>query len=157
MTRTSNLTASEMQSTKVRPPESRAPAQPDATREQEKDFMATAARQRPLTASSAIGTLSLPRATVRPTVRVFVAAETEPQQEVLTRLLRKNPSVEIAGKDCSSPFDVAAMVGKGADILLLTSCGNFLEDLTVIRSVRATQPGTEVVMLGSTSNEAEFL
>jgi len=146
-----------MQSTKVRPQESRGPEPPDVPREQEEDFMATAARQKSVTASSAMGSLSLPRATVRPTVSVFIAAETEPQQEVLTRLLRKNPSVEIAGKDCRSPFDVAAMVGKGADILLLTSCGNFLEDLTVIRSVRATQPGTEVVMLGSTSNEAEFL
>ncbi|MGA2418605.1 MAG: response regulator transcription factor [Candidatus Acidiferrum sp.] len=119
--------------------------------------MATAARQRPVTASSTVGTLSLPRATVRPTVRVFVAAETELQLEVLTRLLRKNPSVEIAGIDRRSPFEVAAMVGKGADILLLTSCGNFLEDLTVIRSVRSSQPSAEVVMLGSTSNETEFL
>jgi DNA-binding NarL/FixJ family response regulator len=145
-----------MQSTEAHPQESRAPQQPDLPREQEEDFMATAARQRAVTASSALGSLSLPRATVRPTVRVFVAAETEPHQEVLARILRKNPSVEIAGMDCS-PFDVAAMVGKDADILLLTSCGNFLEDLSVIRGVRASQPGAEVVMLGSASNEAEFL
>jgi len=55
------------------------------------------------------------------------------------------------------PFDRAAISGKGADILLLTSCGNSLDDLTVIRNVRVCQPGVEVVMLGKIADDGEFL
>jgi DNA-binding NarL/FixJ family response regulator len=119
--------------------------------------MATPARQRSVVTPHATGTLTLPRSAGRASVKVFVAAEAEPQQEALARLLRKSSSVEIIGKDSRIPFDHAAMSGKGADILLLTSCGNFLDDLTVIRNVRTSQPGVEIVMLGKIGDEGEFL
>jgi len=119
--------------------------------------MATPARQRSVVTPHATGTLTLPRSAGRASVKVFVAAEAEPQQEALTRLLRKSSAVEIVGKDSRIPFDHAAMSGKGADILLLTSCGNFLDDLTVIRNVRTSQPGAEIVMLGKIGTEGEFL
>jgi DNA-binding NarL/FixJ family response regulator len=126
--------------------------------------MATAARQKSIAASNTLGTLTLPRLSARPAVRVFVAAEGEPQQDALARTLRKSASIEIVGKATETPgkadflpFDAAEMAGKGADILLLTSCGNFQEDISVIRNVRATQPGVEIVMLGRTDSEGEFL
>ncbi len=121
--------------------------------------MPTVARQKPIAANNAmaIGTLSLPHAAARTRVKIFVAAETEPQQEALTRKLRRCASVEIVGQDSHTPFDATAMCDKGADILLLTSCGNFLEDLTVIRNVRDSQPGVDVVMLGKIGDEGEFL
>jgi DNA-binding NarL/FixJ family response regulator len=105
----------------------------------------------------AVGSLTMPRAAARANARVFVAAETEMQQETLTGILRKSDSVEVVGQDSRAPFDPAAMSGKGADILLLTSCGNFLEDLGVIRNVRFIQPTAEVVMLGRIGDEGEFL
>jgi DNA-binding NarL/FixJ family response regulator len=119
--------------------------------------MVTPARQRSVVTPHATGTLTLPRSAGRASVKVFVAAEAAPQQEALIRLLRKNSAVEIIGKDSRIPFDHAAMSGKGADILLLTSCGNFLDDLTVIRNVRTSQPGVEIVMLGQVGDDGEFL
>jgi DNA-binding NarL/FixJ family response regulator len=119
--------------------------------------MATAARQRSLATPNTLATLTLPRASVHQRVKVFVAAEGALQQEVLLRQLRKSPSLEVVGKEEHAPFDPAALAGCGADILLLTSCGNFLDDLTVIRDVRSSQPGVEVVMLGALGNEGEFL
>jgi DNA-binding NarL/FixJ family response regulator len=119
--------------------------------------MAIAARQGSVGARSTMGSLTQPRSAGRAGVKVFVAAEAEPQQEALTRVLRKNSSPEIVAKESRMPFDRAAMSGKGADILLLTSCGNFLEDLTVIRNVRVCQPNVEVVMLGKIGNDGEFL
>lgn len=127
--------------------------------------MATAARQKSLVAKTfgAPGTLgpsaalNLALSKTETTARVFVAAETELLLEMYTRMLKKDAALEVVGRDARTPFDPAALAGSGANILLLTSCGKLLEDLDVIRGVRASEPNVEIVMLGEISEEAEFL
>jgi DNA-binding NarL/FixJ family response regulator len=133
--------------------------------------MATAARQRTLATSKAMqfGTAAFATspglqlganigvAKAGVSARVFVAAETELLAEMYSRMLKKNPAIEVMGRDCATPYDPQVLAGSGADILLLTSRGNFLEDLNVIRSVRSSAPEVEIVMLGEIGEEQEFL
>ena len=133
--------------------------------------MATAARQRTLapkpmqfgtaTAFAASPSMQLgPQGGLARTaaaVRVFVAAETDLLAEMYARMLKKSSSVEIVGRNCATPFEPQVLAGSGADILLLTSRGNFLEDLNVIRNVRSSAPEVEIVMLGEIGEEQEFL
>ncbi len=138
--------------------------------------MATAARQRTLvtakstqlgTAATLASSTALPVAAhtagmnfARPkpaAARVFVAAETELLAEMYARMLKKGGVVEVVGRDCATPFDPRTLLGSAAEVLLLTSRGNFFEDLNVVRNVRATAPEMEIVMLGELGEEQEFL
>jgi DNA-binding NarL/FixJ family response regulator len=105
----------------------------------------------------ALGTLAVPRPTARPPVRVLLAAGPEFSPAALTRVLGKSSPVEVVGIESTVPFDANAMAGKGADILLLASCGNAMTDMSVVRQARATQPGVEIVMLGEACEEGDFL
>jgi len=134
--------------------------------------MAIAARQRTLSTTKGIhlgvpGTIAVSAgrnvalntvpAKTAAVARVFVAAETELLTEMYARMLKKNPGVDVVGQDCSTPFDPKTLAGSGAEILLLTSRGNFVEDLNVIRNVRSSVPEIEIVMLGEPGEEQEFL
>jgi DNA-binding NarL/FixJ family response regulator len=72
-------------------------------------------------------------------------------------LLKKYSDVEVAGVYCRAPLDHLALIGSGAEVLLLASCGDLLADLSVIRNVRSAEPSVEIVMLGAVGEEAEFL
>ena len=134
--------------------------------------MATAARQRTLASLKAMqfgaaATLAPPPA-LSPgpntaitkagvLARVFVAAENQLLADMYSRMVKKNSSIEIVGRDCATPFDPQALAGSSANILLLTSRGGFLEDVDVIRNVRSSAPEVEIVMLGEIGGEQEFL
>jgi len=91
------------------------------------------------------------------TPRVFVAAETELLAEMYSRMLRKGAAVAVVGRHCGTQFEPAALTQSGADVLLLTSRGNFVDDLNVIRNVRSSAPNVGIVMLGEIGEEQEFL
>jgi DNA-binding NarL/FixJ family response regulator len=131
--------------------------------------MATPARQRTSTNTTvgnanlanlhgmSLGTLAVPRAGGRPAIKVFVASGSESSPEALARILGKHAPIEIVGIDASTPFDAVAMTGKEAEILLLASCGDATADMSIVRQVRASQPGVEIVMLGNVCEEGDFL
>jgi two-component system, NarL family, response regulator DevR len=136
--------------------------------------MATAARQRTLAGPKAMqpaagmpvssvmhlglplapGTGALPRPAA---ARVFVAAESELHAEMYARMLKRSSGLAVVGKSCDTPFEARSLTGSGADVLLLTTRGNFMEDLDVIRNLRSTLPELEIVLLGDGCAEHEFL
>jgi DNA-binding NarL/FixJ family response regulator len=132
--------------------------------------MGTAARQRTVAGAVArtaartvvangLGMAGLAAARPRSSActKVFVAVENQEMEIAFSRIMKKHADVEIVGMNCRPPLDASALAGSGAEILLLASCGDLLEDLTVIRNVRATEPGVEIVMLGAIGEEGDFL
>ena len=89
--------------------------------------------------------------------RVFVAAENRLLQDALSRMLAKRSDIEVVGTANTGPFDPKDLQAEPADILLLTSRGNLNEDLSLIRKVRTTAPAVQILLLGVTGGEAEFL
>jgi DNA-binding NarL/FixJ family response regulator len=122
-------------------------------------FMATAARQKSTATSNTIsaGTFGIGRAIARSAIRVFVAANTETELDAISRILRKNAQLQIVAGLKAGPLDLALLASTHSDVLVMASCGDQLEDLSVIRAVRANAAGVEIVLLGKTTEEAHFL
>src|SRR5260370_1040612 len=89
--------------------------------------------------------------------RVFVAAENRLLREALSRMLIKNGEIEVVGMDLAAPFRTEDLLKEEADILLLSSHGNRNEDLTAVRTVRTTAPQVQILLIGVTGEEGEFL
>jgi DNA-binding NarL/FixJ family response regulator len=89
--------------------------------------------------------------------RVFVAAENRLLLEALSRMLAKQGDVEVVGTDGAEPFRGEGLLECGAEVLLLTSQGSLSEDLPAIRSVRTTAPNVQILLIGVTGEETEFL
>ena len=121
--------------------------------------MATAARQKSTVTSNAMsaGTFGIGKAVARTAIRVFVAANLEVELEAISRILRKSAQLQVVAGLKSGPLDLAFLSSTHADVLLLASCGDPLQDLSVIRAVRANEAGVEIVLLGKTSEEGHFL
>jgi hypothetical protein len=98
------------------------------------------------------GALLLLRSAAKTAVKVFMAGSSRCQQDALARILTKSALRQIVGTESKIPLDATPLSGKGADVLLLGSCGNWLEDLALIREVRASQPDVEIVLLGDTAS-----
>lgn len=91
---------------------------------------------------------------VRP--RVYIAAENRLLREALSRMLMRRGETEVVGLRASGPFRVEGLLEEKADILLLTSRGSLVEDVSVIRRVRLSAPGVRVLLVGMTEDEMEF-
>ncbi len=89
--------------------------------------------------------------------RVFVAAENRLLREALSRMLVKNGEMEVVGKDLTEPFQTEDLLKEETDILLLSSRGNRNDDLTAVRMVRTAAPKVQILLVGVTGEEAEFL
>jgi len=89
--------------------------------------------------------------------RVFVAAENRLLREALSRMLLKSGEVEVVGTDLAEPFQTDDLLKEEANILLLSSRGNRNEDLSAVRRVRTTAPNVQILLIGVTGEEAEFL
>ena len=89
--------------------------------------------------------------------RVFVAAENRLLREALSRMLVKNGEIEVVGMDLTEPFRTEDLLKEETDILLMSSRGNRNEDLTAVRTVRTTAPKVQILLIGVTGEEAEFL
>jgi len=98
-----------------------------------------------------------PGANARRKPRVFVAAENRLLREALSRMLVKNGEIEVVGMDMAEPFRTEDLLTEDTDILLLSSRGNRNEDLTAVRRVRTTAPKVQILLIGVTGEEAEFL
>jgi DNA-binding NarL/FixJ family response regulator len=89
--------------------------------------------------------------------RVFVAAENRLLREALSRMLVKGGNIEVAGVYNAGPFRTEDLLKEEANILLLTSRGSVNEDLSAIRKVRASAPNVQILLIGVTGEETEFL
>ncbi len=103
--------------------------------------------------------LAKPSAKQAPTqhVRVFVAAENRLLREALARVLTRRGSIEVIATDSAAPFHTDALLDARPDILLLTSRGSLVEDLTAIQEVRAAAPDVRILLIGMAKDEREFL
>lgn len=89
--------------------------------------------------------------------RVFVAAENRLMRDALSRMLVKSGEIEVVGTDMAGQFQTEDLLREETDILLLSSRGNKNEDLNVVRRVRTTAPKVQILLIGVTGEEAEFL
>jgi DNA-binding NarL/FixJ family response regulator len=89
--------------------------------------------------------------------RVFVAAENRLLREALTRMLAKSGNIEVAGVHRAGPLRTEDLLEEAADIVLLTSRGSVNEDLSAIRKVRASAPKVQILLIGVSGEETEFL
>jgi DNA-binding NarL/FixJ family response regulator len=89
--------------------------------------------------------------------RVFVAAENRLLREALSRMLAKGGNIEVAGASRPGPLRTEDLLKEEADILLLTSRGSANEDLSAIRKVRASAPKVQILLIGVSGEETEFL
>ena len=96
-------------------------------------------------------------ASVRRKPRVFVAAENRLLREALSRMLVKSGEIEVVGADITEQFRTEDLLKEETDILLLSSRGNKNEDLNAVRRVRTTAPKVQILLVGVTGEEAEFL
>jgi DNA-binding NarL/FixJ family response regulator len=90
-------------------------------------------------------------------VRVFVAAENRLLREALSRMIGKLEDIEVVGLDVAEPFRTEDLLREEVEILLLTSRGTINEDLLAIRKVRVTVPEVQILLIGVTGAETEFL
>jgi len=90
-------------------------------------------------------------------VRVFVAAENRLLREALSRMIGKLEDIQVVGLDAPEPFRTEDLLREEVEILLLTSRGTINEDLLAIRKVRVTVPQVQVLLIGVTGAETEFL
>lgn len=89
--------------------------------------------------------------------RVYIAAENRLLREALSRMLMKQEDIDVVGLNCTGPFRVEGLVEETPDILLLTSRGSFAEDVHVIRQVRLMAPAVQILLVGMTEDETEFI
>jgi two-component system NarL family response regulator len=93
----------------------------------------------------------------RGTARVYVAAENRLLRMALSRMLMRRSDIEVVGLNDPAPLRTEALLEERADILLMTSRGNLAGDLSVIREIRMAAPAVQILMVGATEEEVEFL
>jgi DNA-binding NarL/FixJ family response regulator len=98
-----------------------------------------------------------PQRTPEQRVRTYVAAENRLLREALARMLAKRGSVEVVGLNSATPFDQDALMGSGADVLLLVSSGSVEEELGWIQRVRTWAPKMRILVIAMTKDHGEFL
>lgn len=89
--------------------------------------------------------------------RVYIAAENRLLREALSKMLMRQGDIDVAGLDCTGPFRAEVLVEEKPDILLLTSRGSLEEDVHVIRQVRLMAPTVQILLVGMTEDEMEFI
>ncbi len=89
--------------------------------------------------------------------RVFVAAGNRLLKEALSRMLAESGGIEVVGTDIAEPFRAEDLLREETDILILSSGGNGNEDLTAVRMVRTTAPKVQILLIGVTGEETDFL
>src|SRR5262249_31687570 len=65
--------------------------------------------------------------------------------------------VEAMAPDTSEPFRSGLLLEAQVDVLLLVSRGNVEEDLATIREAHSTVPDVRILLIGTTSEDGEFL
>jgi DNA-binding NarL/FixJ family response regulator len=96
-------------------------------------------------------------ASAKRTARVFIVAENRLLREALSRMVAKNGEIEVVGMELAEAFQTEDLLKQETDILLMASRGNRDEDLTALRAVRTAAPKVQILLIGVTGEEAEFL
>jgi DNA-binding NarL/FixJ family response regulator len=89
--------------------------------------------------------------------RILVAAHNRLLREALSRMLAKLGEVDVVGIDAAEPLGAEDLLKEQADVLLLTSRGSLNEDLSTIRGIRLTAPNVQILLIGMTGEQTEFL
>jgi DNA-binding NarL/FixJ family response regulator len=89
--------------------------------------------------------------------RVFIATQNRLLREVLSRMLSKLEDIEVVGTEAAEPLRSENLLEEEVEILLLTSRGTINDDLLAIRNVRVTAPNVQIMLIGVTGAEMEFL
>src|SRR5437762_12058033 len=89
--------------------------------------------------------------------RVFVAADNRLLREAISRMLVRSGEIEVAAPEFVEPFRAEDLLKEHADILVLSSRGNENEDLAAIRMARTMAPKVQILLIGATGEESEFL
>src|SRR5439155_1628257 len=89
--------------------------------------------------------------------RVFVAADNRLLREAIYRMLVRSGEIEVAAPEFSEPYRAEDLLKEHADILVLSSRGNKNEDLAAIRMARTMAPKVQILLIGATGEESEFL
>ena len=89
--------------------------------------------------------------------RVFVAADNRLLREAISRMLVRSGEIEVAAPEFVEPFRAEDLLKEDADILVLSSSGNANEDLASVRTARTTAPKVQILLIGATGEESEFL
>jgi DNA-binding NarL/FixJ family response regulator len=89
--------------------------------------------------------------------RVFIVAENRLLREALSRMVAKNGEIEVVGMELAEPFQTEDLLKQETDILLMSSRRNRDEDLSALRAVRTAAPKVQILLIGVTGEEAEFL
>jgi hypothetical protein len=72
-------------------------------------------------------------------------------------MLVKSGEVEVAGPESVEPFRAEDLLKEDADILVLSSHGNAIEDVIAVRMARTTAPKVQILLIGATGEESKFL
>jgi len=89
--------------------------------------------------------------------RVFVAADNRLLREAISRMLVRSGEIEVAAPEFVEPFRAEDLLKEHADTLVLSSRGNENEDLAAIRMARTMAPKVQILLIGATGEESEFL
>jgi len=90
-------------------------------------------------------------------IRVYLAADHQLLREAFARVLVKRGNVEVVGFGSPLACDAGALVGQGVQVLLLVSQGSVQEDLVTIQRMHAAAAGVQILLIGSTKEEGDFL
>ncbi len=103
------------------------------------------------------GTNHKPHNEAGSSARVYIAAENRLLREALSRMLVGRADIDVVGLKCTGPFLVEYLVEEKPEILLLTSRGSLAEDIHLIRQVRLLAPAVQILLVGMTEDEAQFI
>ena len=90
-------------------------------------------------------------------IRVAVTAENRLLREALTHMLSKNSRIEVHDLGWNAEDPLKILPDSEAEILLMSSHGNLMDDLERIQAARAQTPDVRILLLGMNGDEKEFL
>jgi DNA-binding NarL/FixJ family response regulator len=88
---------------------------------------------------------------------VRIESENRLLLEALSRLLARQPRIELLHAEEAVTFRPDSLLKALPDLLLLTSRGTLEEDIRLIRKIRITTPSVHIVMFSGLDDEVEFL
>ncbi len=89
--------------------------------------------------------------------RVFVAAENRLLQDAILRALAKNTNLLVLSLQPGQSFSPEIVAKSEAKILLLNPRGELFSDLAAVRAIRTAAASTQILMIGMSGDEAEFM
>src|SRR5258706_16117876 len=89
--------------------------------------------------------------------RIYILASIRLLREGLGKLLAKRNDLQVVGQGAPTMETMHEVTECRADVLLLNSGGDVVNDLAVVRMVRMQAPRVRIMMLGMNDEPQEFL